>query len=463
MNIQTGSWELSRRKMLKGAGAMLGLPLLDAMTPTAAAATAGKPVRTAFLFMPNGVHPKHWTPSGKGSSFELSQILQPLADHKKDIVVLSGLKNQASRGGDGHYVKCSGWLTGTTINKTTGKDLNARNISVDQLMAQKIGQDTLLPSLELGIDPVTTGVDTNVNYTRVYGSHISWSSPKTPVPCEINPRLAFDRLFRKKNRNKNQSADDKSVLDLVMEDAKDLHRSLGRADQQKLDQYLESLRAVEKRIANDERGLSAGNIEPGAQKAVEALDAKISKAFGGIDLNKQLGSSPRFDHTQHVQLMLDIMALAFWTDSTRVSSFMFGNAVSGKNFSFLDGVKGSFHEISHHQNKQGQMEQYKRINIWHTRQFAYFLNKLKELEEAGQPMLQNTQILWGSPLRDGNKHEPKNLPLVLAGQGGGKLRTGRHLVSDSDTPLCNLYVSMLANAGVKQDKFADSKGALRGL
>jgi hypothetical protein len=450
--------------MLKGAGTLLGLPLLEAMSTMARAAGAGAPpVRTAFMFWPNGVNPNHWTPKGKGSSFELSPILQPLAEHRDDIIVLSGLKNKASNTGDGHYVKCSGWLTGTTINKTTGKDLNAGNISVDQLIAKQIGGGSVLPSLELGIDPVTTGVDTNVNYTRVYGSHIAWSSPTNPVPCEINPRLAFDRLFRKKNRDAGSASDDKSVLDLVLEDAKDLHRSLGKADQQKLDQYLDSVRAVERRIANDEKGLSAGNVDPAALEQVKKLDAKISKAFGGIDLERQLGSRPRFDHTEHVRLMLDIMALAFWTDSTRVSSFMFGNAVSGKNFSFLDGVKGGFHEISHHQNKAGQMEQYKRINIWHTQQFAYFLSRLKGIEENGKPLLHNTQIMWGSALRDGNKHQPENLPTVLAGQAGGKLRTGRHLVSDPGTPLCNAYVSMIENAGAKGSKFADSTGSLRGL
>ncbi|MGI9241975.1 MAG: DUF1552 domain-containing protein, partial [Verrucomicrobiales bacterium] len=304
-NIQTGKWRISRRSFIRGAGASLALPWMDSM---ALGKSDETPVRMACLFMPNGVHPKAWTPQGRGSKFELSPILQPLADVRDDILVLSNLRNKASNTGDGHYVKTSGWLTGTTITKTTGKDLNAGNRSLDQVAAEKIGHLTVMPSIELGIDPVTTGVDTNVNYTRVYGSHISWSSATNPVPCEINPRSAFDRLFRKKNRNQKQSGDDRSVLDLVLEDAKALRSKVGKVDQQKLDQYLESVRSVERRIEADEKSLSAGeNADPAAQKALEALNSRINKAFGGKDEEKQLGSMPRFDHTEHVRLMMDIM------------------------------------------------------------------------------------------------------------------------------------------------------------
>ena len=459
MNIQSKKWAISRRRFLQGAGASLALPMMDVM-----AQGAGKksPVRMACLFMPNGVNPKAWAPKGSGSKFELSPILKPLEAMKQDILVLSNLRNKASDTGDGHYVKTSGWLTGTTITKTTGKDLRAGNVSMDQHAAQTIGDQTILPSLELGIDPVTTGVDTNVNYTRVYGSHIAWSSATTPVPCEINPRLAFDRLFRKKNRSGNQSADDKSVLDLVLEDANALRSQVGKVDQQKLDQYLESVRSVEKRIEADEKLLSAGdNADPAAQKALNELNQRINKAFGSQDEKKQLGSTPRFDHTQHVRLMLDIMVLSFWTDSTRVGTFMFGNAVSGKNFSFLDGVKGGFHEISHHQNNGGQMEQYKLINIWHMQQYAYMLDQMKKIDDGGKSLLENSMILCGSPLRDGNKHEPRNVPTVLAGQGGGTVKTGRHLECENDTPLCNLWVSMLERVGAPVKKFADSTGDLK--
>jgi hypothetical protein len=457
-NIQSNRWRISRRTFMRGAGASLALPWMESM---AVGKTGGPPVRMACLFMPNGVNPKAWTPQGTGSRFELSPILQPLAEIRDDILVLSNLRNKASDTGDGHYVKTSGWLTGTTITKTTGKDLNAGNRSLDQVAAEKIGHLTVMPSIELGIDPVTTGVDTNVNYTRVYGSHISWSSETNPVPCEINPRSAFDRLFRKRNRNRKQSDDDRSILDLVMEDAKALRAKVGAADQQKLDQYLDSVRSVEKRIEADEQSLSAGeNADPAAQKALEALNERINKAFGGRDEERQLGSTPRFDHTEHVRLMMDIMVLAFWTDSTRVGTFMFGNAVSGKNFSFLDGVKGGFHEISHHQNDAKQLEQYQRINTWHMQQYAYMLGRMKALDEGGTSLLSNSMVLCGSPLRDGNRHEPRNVPTVLAGQGGGTVKTGRHLEFDKDTPLCNLWVAMLDRVGAPVEKFADSSGAL---
>lgn len=463
MNIQRQSWKISRRTALKGAGALLGLPLLEAMVPlrATAAGAAKAPVRMACLFFPNGVNPSQWTPKGEGSKFELSPILQPLAEHRGDINVLTNLWNKTSNGGDGHYAKVANWLTCLPVAKTTGKDLNVGGPSVDQVAAKAVGGETILPSMELGVDPVATGVDTNVNYTRLYASHIAWSSPTTPLPCEINPRLAFDRIFRQQARSGQRSADDKSVLDLVLDDAKRLRDQLGSGDQQKLDQYLESVRAVEKRIEADEKRISAGdNVDPAAQKAVEALNARINKAFGNDDAKAQLGSMPRFDHTEHCQLMLDLIALAFWTDSTRVSTFMFGNAVSGKNFSFLDGVQGAHHEISHHKDDAKQLDMYAKINAWHTAQYAYLLNQLKAMKEGGGTVLDNSMVLFGSAIRDGNQHNPHNIPVVLAGKGGGAIQTGRHLVYDNDTPLANLYVAMLKAMGVNSGKFGDSEGAL---
>src|SRR5688572_605907 len=254
-------WQISRRTMLRGVGAMMALPLLEAMGDAAGAFSAKStlaapatapasafPVRMAVLYMPNGVNEHAWTPKGTGNGFELSPTLAPLADLKDEILVLSELMNVGSIGGDGHYVKTAGFLTGTTITKTTGKDLRSGGTSMDQVAAQRIGRLTPLPSLELGIDPVTTGIDNNVGYTRLYGSHISWSTPTTPVGKEINPRLAFDRLFRPGASTAASAADDRSVLDLVAEDAASLRAKVGTADRRKLDEYLESVRAVEKRI-----------------------------------------------------------------------------------------------------------------------------------------------------------------------------------------------------------------------
>jgi hypothetical protein len=316
--------------------------------------------------------------------------------------------------------------------------------------------------LELGVEPVTTGIDRNVGFTRLYGSHISWSSPITPLAKEINPRYAFDRLFRPQATEADPSSrkDDGSVLDLVMEDAKRLRSRVGAADQRKLDEYFESVRAVEKRIEFDAQRKEQEYMEDAlARKEIDALDQRIHNYYA----DPGEASSRRIDHTEHVRLMLDLMVMAFWTDSTRISSFMFGNAVSGKNFSFLDGVKGGHHQISHHENKEEKLREYALINRWHVAQLAYMLGRMQAIPEGESNLLNNSMILFASGFRDGNSHNPHNLPLVLAGRGGGTISPGRHLVYDQNTPLCNLYRSLLTRMGTPVDEFADSTGELGDL
>jgi hypothetical protein len=459
---------LSRRTLLKGLGVSMSLPLLNAMRPLAALAgspasgpAAKAPVRMAVLYMPNGINPHAWTPKGVGRGFELSPILLPLAEVKDDLLVFTELWNAASNTGDGHYVKTGGFLTGTTITRTTGSDLRSGNVSMDQVAAQRIGHLTLLPSLELGLEPVTTGVDVNVGFTRLYGSHISWSTPTTPVAKEINPKFAFDRLFRSQTVGRPSSAaDDRSVLDLVAEDARRLRAKVGRDDRLKLDEYFESVRAVEKRIEFDaKRRAAETNVDPLVRAEIEKLGRRVDDWYN----DPARVSERRIDHTEHTRLMLDIIALAFWTDATRVSTFMFGNAVSGKNFSFLEGVSGGHHQLSHHENHADKLEQFKRINVWHVQQYAYLLARLKSLREGEGTLLDNAMILFGAGFRDGNAHDPHNLPLVLAGRAGGTLATGRHLVFEKNTPLCNLYRGMLTRVGAPVDQFADSTGELPGL
>lgn len=465
-NLQTHRWQLERRTFLKGIGATLALPVLDAMRPLMAqGAGGGFPVRIAMLYMPNGVRQDRWTPEGGGTRFKLSPILSPLEKHRGDLLVLTGLQNKASFSGDGHYVKTGGWLTGTTIAKTTGSDINAGGISMDQIAAQKIGRDTKLPSLELGTEPVATGIDTNVNYTRLYASHISWKTPTVPLPCEINPRVAFDRLFRTRSSNGGkQAADQQSVLDLVRDDAKRLQSKLGSSDRQKLDQYLESIREVERRIEQEASSLGAGeNLAPELLKQLDLLDKRISKAMGKASREEELNSLPRFDHGEHSRIMLDLMVLAFWSDSTRVSTFMFGNDVTNRNFSFLDGVNGGHHSISHHQNSESQLDQYEKINRWHTEQYAYMLERMKGIKEGDGTLLDHSMVAFGSPIRDGNSHNPRNVPIVVAGKAGGKLRTGRHLEFDEGTPLCSLWLSMLEMAGAPTSSLADATTGLRGV
>ena len=438
---------LSRRTFLKGAGAALALPWLEAMLPQRLAATStdSKPIRLAALFMPNGVREDQWTPTGQGSEFALSPTLKPLEALKNDILVPTNLWNKASDYGDGHYVKTSGFLTCTTINKSLGYDLNSNGISMDQIAARSIAQKTPLPSLELAIDPVTIGVDTNVGYTRVYGSHIAWNKPTRPLAREINPRLVFERLFRINNPRATKNISDSLMLDRVLADAKQLRRRVGASDKARIDDYLDSVRALERRIEQTSQS-GVGSWSPRREISPESKPERRPD-----------------EHPERVRLMLDMIALAFQTDSTRVCTFMFGNAVSNTNFSFLEGVKGGHHSLSHHERKEENLTQYQRIGQWHIEQYAYLLNKLKSFKEGDSTVLDNSMILFGSGLRDGNRHSPHNLPLILGGTAGGRINTGQHLVYDKDTPLSNLYCSILDAFGAPVERFADSTGKLKGI
>ena len=412
----------------------------------------------AVLYMPNGVNPHEWMPQGAGSDFILSPILSPLQNVKSDVLVFTELMNKQSNDGDGHYYKVAPFLTGTHITKTTGSNLRCGGVSLDQLIAQHVGNMTPLPSLELSVEPPTTYVDTNVGLTALYGSHISWNTPTTPVTREINPQLAFDRLFRS-SAGKTVNKNDASVLDAVMADAKGLQAKIGQADKLKLDEYFESVRSVEKRIAFDAMRRKSEFYDDTLAKAeIEKLGGRIKDYY-----KDSAKLHERIDHTEQVRLMLDIMVLAFWTDSTRVATFMFGNEVSGKNFSFLPGVSGSHHEISHHSNEKAKLEEYKRINIWHIQQYAYMLERMKAIKEGDATLLDNSMVMLGSGMKDGNAHEPHNLPIVLAGHAGGALATGRHLVYPKNSPLCDLYQGMAVRMGVPVAHFGDSDGELPGL
>lgn len=449
----SGRFTLSRRTLLRGAGAALALPWLEAMMPARLSADekeghapADAPIRMAALFVPNGVRKDMWTPSGEGREFELSDTLQPLHGLKDQLLVLTNLWNQASDVGDGHYVKTSGFLTCTTINKSLGIDLNCNGRSMDQVAADHSGGRTPLPSLELGMDPVSTGVDTNVGYTRVYGSHIAWSGPTSPLARELNPQLVFDRLFRAANPQLEASKRDQLLLDRVIGDAKELKQRLGASDRQRIDEYLQSVRSIEKRLQNQQSGI-----------------AQSWRPLATLDSSDRPGDGRPEAYVERVRLMLDMIALAFQTDTTRVCTFMFGNAVSGRNFSFLDGVSGGHHDTSHHQNDKDKLRQYQLINRWHVEQYAYLLDKLRGMQEREGTVLDNSMILYGSGLRDGNSHSPHNLPILLGGSGGGRIATGQHLKYGRDTPLANLYAAMLNAFGTGTINFADSTQLLPGV
>jgi hypothetical protein len=436
---------LSRRTVLRGAGVALGLPWLEAMMPTARAAAAGKsPVRMAVLYMANGVNTSQWAPEGQGRDFRLSPTLQPLEDLQDQLLVVSNLWNAAANTGDGHYTKESSLLTCTTITKTLGVDINIHGPSMDQVAAQRVGGETPLPSLELGIEPESTGVDANVGYTRVYGCHIAWSGPTTPLARETNPRSVYSRLFRAAAPAGSAAKQDTQLLDRVLQQSKQMRTQLGASDQARIDEYLSIIRSLETRMER------AGDPK------------RTWKPLVPLASTPEPVESPA-SHQEHVRLMLDLIALAFQSDTTRISTFMFGNAVSGVNFRFLEGVTDSHHEVSHHSNNPEKLRQYAVINRWHVDQYGYLLRKLRDMKEGERSVLDNSMIMFASALSDGNKHDPHRLPIVVAGRGGGRIASGQHLKYTEDSPAANLYVSMLDAFGTPVERFADSTGPLPGV
>ena len=444
----TTSSRISRRTLLKGAGVALGLPWLEAMMPSTARAvqaTNDNPVRMAMLYMPNGVNTAHWYPTGSGRDFTLSKTLEPLAGLQDKITVLGNLWNAASKAGDGHYVKEASILTCATIKKTPGVDI-ANATSMDQLAAQRLGNRTPLPSLELGVAPVAVGVDLAVGYTRIYGSHISWSNPNTPLPRELSPKAAYERLFRAGNAPSGGDAKlDSLLLDRVLGDAKRLRSEIGSADGARLDEYLSTMRTLEQRVQRVSNG-----------------EQKIWKPRMALRLDAAPTDSPS-SHEEHCRLMLDIIATAFQSDTTRISTFMFGNAVSNVSFRFLEGVSLGHHDTSHHGKAEDKLRQYQLVNQWHVAQYAYLLNRLKSMKEGETTVLDNSMILFGSALSDGDSHNPHKLPIVLGGRGGGRIDAGQFRMYGDDTPLANLYVSMLDAFGAPVERFADSTGPLAGV
>lgn len=443
---------------MKGMGACIALPFLEAMVPSSVLANPkiSSPKRAVFLFSPNGVCPGKWAPKGIGSDFELSPILQPLAPHKQDLLVLQQLMNKASTlGVEGHYTKTGNFLSSMEVARTIGANINVGGPSIDQQIAAKVGSQTIIPSLVYGVDQMKSGVCTSTGITRLYGSYISWESASKPSAKEINPRFAFDRMFRNVVPRENAKPENPlkgSILDAVMGDANALQKTLGIADQNKLEEYLASIRSVEMRLDNKEqmKDFESG-ISPTIKAELKRLDVEIEEY---IDLEAGV------DITEKVRLMLDILALGLWSDASRIGTFMFGNAASNRNFSFVDGVRDSFHAVSHHQNDERRMLQYQLINTWHMEQLAYFLEKLKSIPEGDGNMLDHSMVMYGSGLRDGNRHAEENLPIILAGKAGGQIKSGRHIVFEEETPLANLYQTMAQIMGVDAHGFADGTGVL---
>ena len=439
------SWHISRRTMLKGLGAAVALPWLEAMAPlTSMAAESAKraaPRRMAFFYVPNGVHMPDWTPKTEGT-FELPWILEPLEPVKEHLTVLSGLTvDKARPNGDGpgdHARAMSAFLTGCQARKTAGADIKA-GVSVDQFAAQKVGPQTRFGSLEIGCERGMLSGSCDSGYSCAYSANLSWKAEATPMPKEVDPRQLFDRLFGGKGgADAKRDRYNQSILDFVTEDAHSLRNKLGAADQRKLDEYLGSIRDLELRLA---RGSGeAVQAPPGAARPV---------------------GMPR-EYQDHIRLLTDLLVLAFQGDLTRIATFVYANEGSNRPYKFIDVPEGH-HDLSHHGRDPVKQEKIRKINRFHLTQFAYLLEKLKGIREGDGTLLDGCMILYGSGNGDGNRHNHHDLPILLAGKGGGTLKANRHVRYPADTPLCNLFVEMLDRMGVPTKSFGDSKGRLEGL
>jgi Protein of unknown function (DUF1552) len=434
--------------MLKGLGAAVALPWLEAMTPIASAAPSAKsPLRAAFLYVPNGKHMQDWTPKAEGALADLPLLMEPLKPFKDDLNVLSGLaldKARANGDGPGDHARAqTAFLTGRQPRKTNGADIRAGQ-SADQWIANHVGDQTKFSSLEIGIEPGRQAGNCDSGYSCAYQSNFSWRDENTPNAKEVDPKLVFDRLFgggtgkeREENRDKRDRYN-KSILDFVNEEAKSLAGGLGAVDQRKMDEYLSAVRELELRIQR-------------------AREIKNSKPTFKPDMPAPNGI-PK-DAAEHIRLMADLMVLAFQADLTRVVSFPFANDGSNRPYPTL-GVPEGHHELSHHQNDPKKHEKIKKINRFHIEQLAYVLGKLKSVKEGDKALLDQIMVVYGSGIGDGNRHNHDDLPILLAGHGGGTVKCGRHLKFAKDTPLMNLYLAMFDRLGCPTKTFGDSTGVL---
>jgi hypothetical protein len=443
-----------RRRFLRGMGVCLALPALEGLLPRGAQAAtsraagttpSGVPLRTAFCYVPNGVNVDRWMPQGEGADYKLSPTLDPLAKLRSEFQVITGLEQRngfsGSDGAGDHARANSTILTGARPKKTAGADIHL-GVSIDQFAAQHVGDATRFPSLELSCDGVRKAGACDSGYSCAYQFNLSWRTPSSPVAPESNPRLVFERLFgsgsgpERKQEFRQRQQQQRSILDFAADEAAQLNHQLGRNDRQKLDEYLTGVRAIERRIEK-------------AERFGDAPDP-------GVDAPAGIPSSYR----EHLRLMFDMIALAFQTDSTRVATFLLAHDGSNRTFEDI-GISDGHHSISHHQNDPRKLEKIAKIDAFYTAELAYFLNRLRETKDTdGRSLLDNSMIVYASGLSDGNRHRHDNLPVLLAGRGGGALTPGRHVRLPTATPMTNMFVGMLDVMGVRAEQFGDSTGRL---
>ena len=436
---------LPRRTFLQGlAGATVALPLLDAMIPalTAQTRTAAAPkLRLGFVYVPHGAVLDKWTPIGDGTTFQFNQILAPFEPFKQQMVIVSGLANKAAEsqgdGGGDHARSGPSFLSGVHPKRTEGEDVRA-GITVDQIAAQHISQDTPLPSLELGTEDTGLVGVCDVGYSCAYMNSIAWRSPSLPLPMEINPRVIFERLFGDGSNaaeRAQRKTEDRSILDSVTREAAQLNTGLGQRDRTIVSEYLDNVREIERRIQKAEKQVAS---------QVEVPDSPI-------------GVPESFD--EHAKLMFDLQVLAYRAEITRVSTFMLARDLSQRTFPQI-GVPEPHHSVSHHGNNPAQIAKLAKINTYHASLMAYFFDKLRATPDGDGNLLDHSMIMYGSSMSNPNEHNHFPLPLLVAGGGAGQLKGGRHLKFPERTPIANLLLAVLDKSGIHMDTLGDSTGKL---
>jgi Protein of unknown function (DUF1552) len=442
---------LSRRTVLRGLGTTLALPLLDSMFPALKAAknTAAEPaVRLAFVYVPNGIIPASWTPATDGTGFAFNRTMKPLEPFRENLVVMSGLAQINGRAlGDGagdHARAGATWLTGAHPKKTEGAGIHA-GVSVDQIAAKELGKKTQLASLEIGLDSPSLAGGCDSGYSCAYTNTISWRGPTTPLPMEMNPRALFERLFGDGDSTDPTARmkalkDQSSVLDYITGDIDRLETSLGQRDRGKLTEYLESIRDIERRIQK-------------AEEQNATMKMPVIERPAGVPA----------DFEEHAKLMMDLQVIAFQADLTRVITFMIAREGSNRSYRNI-GVSDGHHSVTHHQNEPDKIEKTTQIDTYHVKLFSYYLSKMQSTRDGDGSLLDHSMLLYGSSICDGNQHTHHDLPLVLAGGGGGKIKGGRHVRFDKETPMNNLLMTMLDKANVPvPEKLGDATGELQHL
>ena len=437
---------IPRRTMLKGLGASLALPLLDGMVPfSAIAQTAAEPIRRfTVIYVGNGAAVGHFEPTAEGTSYEMTPILEPLAAFRDRMLVLSGIDNPPALAlegepGGGHGRIAPAFMSGVHAKPTIGGDFEAAT-TIDQIAARYMGEETQLASLELAVDTPEFGGTCDQGFSCVYTNTISWRGPTSPLPMQNNPRTVFERMFGEGGTTNPAGRvarlrERASILDSVLDKVQGLGARVGTGDRAKLDEYLESIRDVERRI----------------QRAEEQSGRELPEVI------QPAGIPDTFE--EHVKVLFDLQVLAYQADLTRVTTFMLSKELSGRAYPEI-GVSGGFHRLSHHGNDPGKIADMAKINAYHSSMVAYFLERLDAIQEGDSSLLDQAVILCGSGMGNSNEHEPRQLPLIVAGGGGGRLEGGRHVRYPSGTVLSDLHVSLLDKLDVPMESIGDSSGPL---